>query len=259
MSALFFSVLTSLLYIFISFLASFFYKKMKFSKDDYRKILSFSFGILLATSLFSILPFSLKTLSFEATLFFFIFGFLTFLFLENFIHRAHCKNNGTNSKDIKDGKHCHSGLLNLVGDFVHNFIEGIGLAVAYITSIPMGISITLAGIAHEIPKELSDYAILLKSRYSLPKATKLNLLVSLPVLPGVLLTFLFLDQITTYYYVKPLVLTFLGGMFLYIAIKDFYPQIILKNNIKENNLQAVFVLFGLMFVIILDFLLGSSY
>jgi zinc transporter ZupT len=48
-------------------------------------------------------------------------------------------------------------------------------------------------------------------------------------------------------------------MFFYIAIKDFYPQIILKNNIKENTLQAVFVLFGLMFVIVLDFLLGSSY
>ena len=251
MSALFFSLLTAALYVFISIFTSLLYKKLFFSKSHYNFILSFAFGVLLATVFFSIMPYAIENLSINLIITYFVAGFLTFLLLENFIHHNHCKKGEKNDKKNTE-KHCHRGLLNVVGDTVHSFIEGIGIAVAYITSIPIGISLTIASIFHEIPKEIGDYAVLLKAKHNLAKATKLNLLASLSIIPGVLLPFIFFDYYENYHYLKPAILTFLAGMFIYIAFKDIYPSLA-HNNSTINIIQLMFVFLGIMFIMGLEF------
>ena len=110
----------------------------------------------------------------------------------------------------------------LIGDSFHNFIDGVVIAAAFITSIPFGVATSLAVIAHEVPQEIGDFGVLLESGYSKKKAFIYNLLSSVSTLPGAIIAYFYLK---TSQVIIPYILALSAASFIYIAIADLIPSL----------------------------------
>jgi zinc and cadmium transporter len=148
-------------------------------------------------------------------------------------------------------RHCHdrdcevhsrAGLLLLIGDGFHNFVDGAVIASALLTSIPLGVATSLAVIAHEIPQEVGDFAILLHSGYSQQRAFLYNTLSSLCTLPGALLTYGFFQGVEQ---AIPYVMALSASSFIYIAIADLVPTLHHYASLKSSANQLALLLGGI--------------
>ncbi len=141
---------------------------------------------------------------------------LFWLITEKIIHWTHCHMPITK-------QHVHPfALMNLVGDMVHNFIDGIIIWASYLVSIPLGIATTLAVIFHEIPQEIWDFWVLLHGWFTKKKALIINFITALTAFLWVILTFWIGSLITS---ITPLLLAFAAGSFIYIAWADLIPEL----------------------------------
>jgi len=204
-------------------------------------LISFASGTLLATALLGLIPESLEHLTPRSSLSVLLAGMVLFFLLEKLLlwHHGHKHGNEANA----------SGTLILIGDGLHNFVDGFVIAATCLTSIPLGIATFLAIMAHEIPHEVGDFAILLHSGYSKRKAMLYNLLSGSSSLVGSLSAYLFLSWIQdiTYY-----VLSLAAASFLYIATVDLFPQLQRQNSFKEGLLQTLPMLLGIALVVLLQ-------
>ena len=178
-------------------------------------LVSFAVGTLLGVALLDILPESLETLKPPAVFGTLLGGILAFFIFEKLVLWRHCH-----------ADHCEvhaaAAPLILVGDAVHNFIDGAVIAAATAVSVPLGISTALAVAAHEIPQEVGDFAILLSAGYSRMRALWLNLLSGLSAVAGVLVAGL---AINTAPAVLPYFLPIAAASFLYVAMSDLIPSL----------------------------------
>ncbi len=181
-----------------------------------RWLISFAVGTLLGAALLKLVPEALATLSPTATLGTLLAGIFTFFILEKLVIWRHCH--------AEDGCDVHgtSAPLVLVGDAVHTFVDGAIIAAATLTSVPLGISAAVAAVAHEIPQEVGDVAILLHAGYSRRKALLLNLLSGVAGIVGAVAVFLFAARLPQ---ALPFVLAFAAGSFLYVAMADLIPDL----------------------------------
>ena len=108
----------------------------------------------------------------------------------------------------------------LIGDSVHNFVDGVAIAAAFAGSIPLGVAASVAVIAHEVPQEVGDFAILLESGYTRSRALWFNTLSSIAALPGAVMTFFLLPVIQS---LVPYLLSVSAASFIYIALADLVP------------------------------------
>jgi zinc and cadmium transporter len=118
--------------------------------------------------------------------------------------------------------HGRAAPLILFGDAFHNFVDGVVIAAAFLTAIPLGVATALAVIAHEIPQEVGDFGILLDSGYGRGKALLLNTLSSLATLPGGVAAYLWLDRVRV---AVPFILAVSAASFIYIATADLIPAL----------------------------------
>ncbi len=135
-------------------------------------------------------------------------GFAIFFLLEKVLHWRH-KHSQSNENAIEP-----YGIMNLVGDGLHNFIDGALIAAAYVVSLPIGFATTIAVILHEIPQELGDYAILRMAGFSKRKAVFFNFLSALAAVAGGILVLAFgvnIESTASY------IIAFTAGGFIYIA------------------------------------------
>jgi zinc and cadmium transporter len=138
----------------------------------------------------------------------------------------------------------------IFGDSVHNFIDGVIIGAAFLVSIPTGVATALAVGAHEIPQEIADFGVLLKSGMARLKVVLLNLFSALMTLVGSLGVLLFSRQITA---VIPYLLAFAAGMFTYIACSDLIPEL---HHAKSRSV-AVKQLISFLIGIVTTYLLVS--
>ena len=119
--------------------------------------------------------------------------------------------------------HVHPlAMMNLVGDGVHNFLDGVLIAGSYLLSIPVGVATTIAVIFHEIPQEMGDFGVMLHSGMKVKKALLLNFVSALASVVGVLLVLGFnFDTETLVSVIIPIAI----GGFLYIANTDLIPEL----------------------------------
>lgn len=143
-------------------------------------LVSYATGTLLGAAFLGLLPDALEKAPPSLVLPWFLAGLLAFFLMEKLVLWRHCHKTEC---DV----HANPGLLLMVGDAVHNFIDGVIIAGAFLLSVPLGVITGLAVLAHEIPQELGDIAVLLDSGYSRSTALLLNLLSALTTLPGGLL------------------------------------------------------------------------
>ena len=182
---------------------------------------AFAAGTLLGTVFFDLLPESLEEKEHSGSdiniFFWVLFGILGFFLLERFIHWFHHHQHEYEDEPVKP-----TVPLIIIGDSVHNFIDGVVIAATFLVSIPLGIVTTLAVAAHEIPQEIGDFGILLHKGLKRKKVLLVNILSALAAVIGALITFWIGEQIETSI---PMLLAITAGFFIYIAASDLIPEI----------------------------------
>ena len=181
-------------------------------------LLSFAAGVLLATTFLELLPeaTSLERAPgniFTATL----AAMIGFFLLERLLHGSHAHEDATPREQANA-----SPYLILIGDGLHNFIDGVAIAASFAAAPELGIVTTLAVIVHEVPHELSDFGILVAGGMAMRTALFLNFLSGLTAVLGAL--FFFSSGVD----LQPYVAWFMAataGMFLYIASADLIPEL----------------------------------
>jgi len=200
------------------------------------KLLGFAAGVLLATATLELLPEAIEHSRGMWAYFSVLFGIVGFFFLERFFSAFH-----THRKDPQPLK--AAGNLVIVGDGIHNFIDGVAIALAFLVSPVVGVTTTLAIAAHELPQEIADYIVLIRSGFSRKRALLLNFASGLTAVMGVLVVFGLGDIIGP---IEGPLLGITVGFFLYIASADIIPELNHKHEAGEKFL--LWFVFGIVLI-----------
>lgn len=215
MSPLASSLLANLAVSMVSWLGVVFLFARRWSSRRELALVSFAAGVLLSTALLELLPEAIEQAPGQSNvLWATLLAMVAFFFLERFLHGFHGHS--------EDAQHAASRTLVLVGDGLHNFIDGIVIAASFIVSPGLGVATATAVAAHEIPQEIADFGILTRSGYSRRRALVLNFLSGLAAVAGGLALFALGDV------VQEQIAWFVAaaaGMFLYIAAADLLPEL----------------------------------
>ena len=198
-------------------------------------LLSYATGTLLGAAFLGMIPNGLQQATPIAISGTVLVGIVIFFVLEKVIIWRHCH-------DMECEVHRSTGPLILIGDAFHNFVDGFVIAAAFLTSVPLGIAASLAVIAHEVPQEVGDFAILLESGYSRTRALLLNTLSSLATLPGAVIAYFFLGETRE---AVPFILALSAASFIYIAVADLVPSLHRQIGLKPALIQLVLMLAGI--------------
>ena len=203
-------------------------------------LVSFAVGGLFGDAFIHLLPESFERIGTNLTTSLYIMlGIFIFFILEKFIRWRHCH-------IPNSAKHMHPvAAMNLIGDGVHNLIDGILIGASYSVSIPTGITTTLAVILHEIPQEIGDFGVLLHSGLSLKKALLFNFLSSVTSILGAVISLSIGPQIEGY---SLAMLPITAGGFIYIAGSDLIPELQheVKVSISIKQFTAILLGVGIM-------------
>lgn len=179
------------------------------------RLVSFAVGTLLASAFFGLLPGALAGADASLVLPTTLAGILGFFLLEKLLIWRHCHQPGCEI-------HNASGTLILVGDGFHNFVDGVVIASSFLQSTALGVSTTLAVVAHEVPQEAGDFGILLSSGYSRMRAVLYNSLSACTTLLGAGVAYFAVRQTQQ---LVPFVLAVSAASFLYIGMADLIPNL----------------------------------
>jgi zinc and cadmium transporter len=200
-------------------------------------LVGFSAGALAGGAFLHLLPEALETLNPGETFLYTLLGFSLFFLLERILHWRHCHEGRC---DI----HAFT-YLNLYGDSLHNFIDGLVIAGSFIGGIPLGIATTLAVASHEVPQEIGDFGVLLYGGFSKYKALWFNLLTALTAVLGGLAGY-YLSALVSGF--ASILLPLTAGGFIYIAASDLIPELHKEQNLYKANLAFVLFVLGIFFM-----------
>lgn len=220
--------------------------------------ISFAIGALLAVAFWGLIPEAfekVKPEQFQALSGTILAGVLGFFVLEKLLIWRHCHSGNCEAhgdEDDHDHGHSHShaaaksaGALIILGDGIHNFVDGVLIAAAFLTDVQLGIVTSLAVAAHEIPQEVGDFAILLHSGYSKSKALFYNMLASLTTVLGGVLAYFGLEDLHDS---LPYFLALAASSFIYIAVADLIPSLHKKTDIKTSLQQIALIALGVLLI-----------
>lgn len=179
-------------------------------------LVAFAAGSLLSASWFDLIPESYASLQQNAFTFVLI-GILIFLLFEQILHWHHEQRH-----ECEDCSKKVVGYAVLLGDGLHNFLDGIIIASSFLVSVPVGMAATVAIIFHEIPQELGDFAVLIHSGFKAKKALLYNFISALVAILGGLIGYFFLHRVNSF---APYMVAIGAGGFLYIALVDLFAEL----------------------------------
>lgn len=223
----------------VSLLGIFFFLKQKILNKILFFLVSFAAGTFLGVAFLDLLPESLEGGFKETIPFFILLGILSFFVLEKFLYWHH-HHAGHKQEEVHGFTY-----LNIVGDAIHNFLDGVVIAISFLNSTALGVVTTIAVIAHEIPQEIGDFAVMLYGGFSRTKALVYNFLTALTAVAGALLTYFYSNAIensSTY------VTAFAVGAFTYIASTDLIPEIQKEKNLRKSLTQFALMVFGILMI-----------
>lgn len=200
--------------------------------------ISFAAGALLGVTFLDILP-EIFEMAIPNIFWYVLLGILTFFILEKFFIWYHCH-----------GSECavhqqQAAPLILMGDAIHNFIDGVIIAAAFLVDSSLGVVTTLAVIFHEIPQEIGDFSILIHGGISRAKALVLNFFVALTVVAAAVLTYFFQD---IFLGSIGILLAFVAGHFIYIATADLIPELHKETSFKRSLFQIFLLILGVVVI-----------
>ena len=198
-------------------------------------LIGFSAGALIGGAFLHLLPESLAASNSTQVFYFLILGIVLFFMMERYFYWRHCHE--------KDECDIHAfTYLNLIGDGVHNFIDGMVIAASFMVSLKLGVVTTVAIILHEIPQELGDFGVLVYGGFSKQKALLFNFLSALTAMMGAVCGY-FLTDLTGGF--SNFILPLTAGGFIYIATSDLIPEIHKERDLKRSTLAFAAFLFGI--------------
>lgn len=168
-----------------------------------------------------------------------MFGILIFFVLEKIILWRSCRN-----KNCERHMSAAAPII-LIGDAFHNAIDGVVIAASFLTSTELGIFVTLSVVLHEIPQELGDFGILIKSGFSRSKAFWYNVLSGATAIVFGVAAFYTLDVLRS---LIPYALAFSASSFLYIALADLIPEMHRKTSLKASISQVLLIALGILII-----------
>jgi zinc and cadmium transporter len=201
-----------------------------------RYLIAFAAGALLGDAFLHLLPEAIQDGNAAQVSFRILTGLVVFLFLERVVYWRH--------SHLPTHEHAPHpvGITNLVGDALHNFLDGVIIGGSFLVSVPLGISTTLAVILHEIPQEIGDFSVLIHAGYGRRRALWLNFLSAVVAILGTTTTLILgssIENISAY-----LVPLTIGG-FLYIATVDLLPEVHREERASASAVQLLYFLAGI--------------
>lgn len=170
-------------------------------------------------------------------------SFIFFFFMEKLLHWRHCH---------KENCSIHSfGYMNLLGDSVHNFIDGLVIASTFMIDVKLGIVTTLAIAIHEIPQEIGDFGVLIHAGFERTRALVINYTVALTVMLGGIVGFFISSSIEN---IISGLLPFAAGGFIYIAASDLMPEIRKETNLKRSVSSFLVFIIGVLLMYAIKFM-----
>ncbi len=207
-------------------------------------LVSFAIGALLGAAFLEVIPHAFEQGDPHRAGLAILGGIFGFFVLEKLLLWRHCHTEDCEAHDQHrlaqdQGR---SGLLIVVGDTVHNFVDGVLIAAAFLQSTQLGIITALAIVAHEIPQEVGDFLILLHSGYSKAKALALNLLSSGATLIGGVLGYFALQVLQGW---EPVLLGVVAASMIYVAVADLIPGLHRRPELRDTVSQAALIALGI--------------
>jgi zinc and cadmium transporter len=208
-------------------------------------LVSYAIGALLGAVFLDILPEAIELSANPATVSgTVLLGILLFFTLEKVLiwrhcHHDHCEAHEPHEHSAAD--HGRSGTMVIVGDTFHNFVDGIIIAAAFLADVNLGIVTALAIVAHEVPQEVGDFAILLHSGYSKSRAFRMNLISSFATLVGGVLGYVALSDMQS---LVPYLLALASSSMIYVAVADLIPGLHKRTQLRDTVQQVVLISLG---------------
>jgi len=223
---------------------------------------SFAIGALLGAALLALLPHAMivnENVDFHDLGLTLLIGLLGFFLLEKMVlwrhcHSNHCELHTPSNINLLNEEHKHSdsshsheheknasGALIIIGDAVHNLVDGVLIAAAFMTDIDLGIVTALAVATHEIPQEIGDFAILLNNGYARKRALLFNIVASMATIVGAVIAYYSLQ---TMQHALPYILAIAASSFIYIAVADLIPGLHKKTELRETIQQIILIALG---------------
>jgi zinc and cadmium transporter len=210
------------------------------------RLVSFAVGTLLGAVFLEILPHALEYGQADSVAISVLIGLLAFFVLEKLVLWRHCHHEACEVHGVETHAHDHghqrAGLMILVGDTFHNFVDGILIAGAFLADTQLGIVTALAIIAHELPQEVGDFLVLLHSGYSKSRALFFNLLSSLAMVVGGLLGYLALEGMSQ---LTPYLLGVAASSMIYVAVADLIPGLHKRPELSATLEQVLLIGLGI--------------
>jgi zinc and cadmium transporter len=216
-------------------------------------MVSFATGALLGAALLGLIPHAVLGAGSERVHevgIALIAGIALFFVLEKFLLWRHCHDDHCDEHTVADAHHAHarqkaSGSLVLVGDSLHNALDGVLIAAAFLTDTHLGIVTALAIMAHEIPQEIGIFAVLLNSGVSRRRALVLNLLTSLTAVIGGVIGYFALESTLA---ALPFALAVAASSLLYVAVADLIPGLHRKVDPRSSITQVLLIGCGIAII-----------
>ena len=207
-------------------------------------LISFAIGALLAAAFLEVLPHAFGSAAdLRAVAGTVLAGILGFFVLEKLVLWRHFHGDEWegHAQHADGSDHGRSGLMILIGDSFHNFVDGVLIAAAFMESTALGLVTATAVIAHEIPQEVGDFLILLHSGYTKARAFALNLLSSVAMVVGALLAYFALRSVGEW--VNTL-LALAAASMIYVAVADLIPSLHKRPELSATVQQVSLILLG---------------
>jgi len=221
-----------------------------FNEEFLRRILvalvGFASGSLLGGAFLHLFPESLEE-SGNVALYYALFGIVAFFFMEKFLYWRHCH---------EENCPIHMFVyLNLIGDGLHNLIDGAIIAATFLISYELGIATTLAVVFHEIPQEIGDFGILVYGGLGKRRALIYNFLSAVMAIVGALITY----SMGIIRNVEQVLVPFAAGGFIYIAATDLMPELHKQHRLNESLIQSLVIVLGIGLMAFLKIILRTAH
>ncbi|HSV17923.1 MAG TPA: ZIP family metal transporter [Casimicrobiaceae bacterium] len=225
---------------------------LRLSRHWVAPLVSFAVGALLGAVFLELIPHALETGTPQTVMVTMLAGLLGFFLLEKLVLWRHAHGHEAHAHDQDETEHDHAlhagpgagrpGLMILIGNGVHSFCDGIVIAAAFIADTPLGVATTIAIVAHAVPQQVGDFAVLLHSGFTRRKAFTFNVAVGLATLVGALAAYGALADMAR---ALPVVLAIAAASLLYVAVADLIPSLHRRPEPLETARQMIAILLGI--------------
>ena len=210
-------------------------------------LVAFSAGTILGAVYFDLLPEAMELVGESVAAVYITLGFTVFFFLERFIYWYHGHGHESDiSAEMPDRTTAKSfAYLNIIGDGIHNFVDGMIIAASFLVGFSVGLATTIAVIFHEFPQEMGDYGILVYAGFKRGKALLINFVVALTVVLGGLSAALFIEMVEAF---SGLLIALSAGGFIYLAASELIPELHKEKSLKKSVIQFIFFILGITLI-----------